>query len=49
MAGPPQGPKEVTNRISSRKILERSTIEGDSPVCERDQTSAVDLEYHGAR
>jgi hypothetical protein len=49
MAGSPQWPKGVTNLISSGKILERSTIESDSLVRERDQTPAVDLEYHGAR
>ena len=29
-----QIPREVTNRHGSRKVLERPTIEGDSPVSE---------------
>ena len=39
----------VTNLCLSQRILERTTIEGDSPVDERDQTPAGDLEYHGTR
>ena len=42
-------PKEVTNLISSRRNLERTVIEGESPVDERDETSGVFPEYHGAR
>ena len=42
-------PKGVTNLISSRRILGRTAIEGDSPVGERDKTLGVLPEYHGAR
>ena len=36
MAGLLQESKEVTKLVSSRRILERSVTEGDSPVDERD-------------
>ena len=42
-------PKGVTNLISSRRILGRTAIEGDSPVGERDKTPGVLPEYHGTR
>ena len=42
-------PKGVTNLMASRILLERETVEGDSPVDESDQTPADDLEYHGTR
>ena len=41
--------KGVTNLISSRRILGRTAIEGDSPVGERDETPGILPEYHGAR
>jgi hypothetical protein len=44
-----QRPQGVTNLVSSRTMLERWGIEGDTPVDERGQTPVVDLEYHGAR
>ncbi len=42
-------PEEVTNSISSRRTLERSAKDGDSPVGERDGASETDPKYHGAR
>ena len=39
----------VTNLISSRSILGRNAIEGDSPVGERNETPGVLPKYHGAR
>ncbi len=39
----------VTNLFVSRSMLERYTVEGDSPVCESEQTPAGVPEYHGAR
>ncbi len=42
-------PKGVTNLISSRRILGRTAIEGDSPVDEMDKTAGVLPKYHGAR
>ena len=39
----------VTNLISSRSILGRNAIEGDSPVGERDKTPGILPKYHGAR
>ncbi len=41
--------KGVTNLISSRSILGRNAIEGDSPVGERDKTPGILPKYHGAR
>ena len=41
--------KGVTNLISSRRILGRTVIEGESPVDERDKTPSAYPEYHGAR
>ena len=38
---------EVTNLFGSRTIQERLTIEGDSPVCETEQTSAKLLSTAG--
>jgi hypothetical protein len=39
----------VKNLIFSRIFQESRTVEGDSPVDEKNQTSAGDLEYHGTR
>ena len=44
-----QGGHGVTNLLSSQMSLERATIDGDSPVGERDEGSGHDLEYHGTR
>jgi hypothetical protein len=41
--------KRVTNFISSRRILGRTAIEGESPVGERNKTLGVLPKYHGAR
>jgi hypothetical protein len=38
---------EVTNRILSRRSLERATIEGDSPVGERVRLPAMFLSTTG--
>jgi len=45
-----QTDREVTNRYHSRRVLESSTIEGDSPVGEMviDFLDSVP-EYHGTR
>jgi hypothetical protein len=45
----PQSLKEVKKLLASRTTLERSATEGDSPVGESEQSSAGNLEYHGAR
>ena len=47
--GGPLEPQRVKNLIPSRRILERSSAEGDRPVGERVQTLTDDLEYHGTR
>ena len=39
----------VTNLIFSRRNLERTTTEGDSPVGGRDGAPVGELEYHGTR
>ena len=42
--------REVTNRHHSRRVLESSTTEGDSPVDEMVVDFPDDVpEYHGAR
>jgi hypothetical protein len=43
------GPEGVTNHVSSRRFLERTTVGGESPVGERDVAPADVLEYHGTR
>ena len=39
----------VTKLHLSRMLLERATIEGDSPVGEEGEVSVCVLEYHGTR
>ncbi len=39
----------VTKLFINRTVLERQTVEGDSPVSENDEAQAGDPEYHGAR
>ena len=39
----------VTKLHLSQMLLERATIEGESPVGEKSEVSACVLEYHGTR
>ena len=45
----PKVKHRVRKFILNQKTLERATIEGDSPVGEKDKPLAVDLEYHRTR
>ncbi len=45
--GEPQIAQGVTNLFSNRRSLERATIEGDSPVDEREETPDVILSTAG--
>ena len=47
MAGLVQDRRRVTNLAPSRRSLERATIEGDSPVGERDKALAMTLSTTG--
>ena len=45
----PKSCHRVTKLPPSRRLLERATIEGDSPVGKRRKSLLVVLKYHGTR